>query len=80
MLIDPAQPLAFIKSYVEELDQGLKKQTDTGLSLGQKVWLGFCLMGILVTNSVCWSRFERASFGLYRWSALSLHIPAQVEH
>ena len=71
MLIDPAQPLAFIKSYVEELDQGLKKQTDTGLSLGQKVWLGFCLMGILVTNSVCWSRFERASFGLYRWSALS---------
>ena len=71
MLIDPAQPLAFIKSYVEELDQGLKQQTDTGLSLGQKVWLGFCLMGILVTHSVCWSRFERASFGLYRWSALS---------
>ncbi len=28
-------------------------------------------MGILVTNSVCWSRFERASFGLYRLSALS---------
>ena len=71
MLIDPAQPLAFIKSYVEELDQGLTKQTGTGLSLGQKVWLGFCLMGILVTNSVCWSRFERASFGLYRVSALS---------
>ncbi len=45
--------------------------TGTGLSLGQNVWLGFCLMGILVTSSVCWSRFERASFRLHRWSALS---------
>ena len=71
MLIDPTQPLPFIKNYVESLDKGLKKHTGTGLSLGQKVWLGCCLMGILVTNSVCWARFERASFGLYRFSALS---------
>lgn len=71
MLIDPTEPLPFIKNYVEALDKGLKKHTGKGLSLGQKLWLGFCLMGILVTNSVCWSRFERASFGLYRFSALS---------
>jgi hypothetical protein len=71
MLIDPAQPLPFIKSDVEARDQGLKKSTGTGLSLGHNVGLGFCLMGILVTNSVCWSRFERASFGVYRWSVLS---------
>jgi hypothetical protein len=71
MLIDPAQPLPFIKSYLEALDKGLKKHTGKGLSVDQKLWLGCCLMGILVTNSVCWSRFERASFGLYRFSALS---------
>jgi hypothetical protein len=71
MLIAPTEPLPFIKNYIEALDKGLKKHTGKGLSLGQAVWLGFCLMGILVTNSVCWARFERASFGLYRFSALS---------
>jgi hypothetical protein len=71
MLIDPAQPLPFIKSYLEALDEGLKTHTGKGLSLSQEIWLGCCLMGILITNSVCWSRFERASFGSYRFSALS---------
>ena len=28
-------------------------------------------MGILVTNSVCWARFERASLGRYSLAALS---------
>lgn len=71
MLIAPDQPLPFIKNYVEQLDKGLKKQSEQGLSIVQKAWLGFCLMGILITNSICWSRFERASFGCYRFSALS---------
>jgi hypothetical protein len=37
----------------------------------QRSWLGLCLMGILVTNSVCWARFERASLGRYSLAALS---------
>ena len=71
MLIAPTQPLPFIKNYMETLDKGLQKHTGKGLCLGQKVWLGSCLKGILVTNSVWWSRFVRASFCLYRFSALS---------
>jgi DDE superfamily endonuclease len=36
-----------------------------------KHWLSFCLMGILATKSVCWAKFERASFGRYGTAALS---------
>ena len=46
MLIDPAQPLPFIKSYLEALDEGLKTHTGKGLSLSQEIWLGCCLMGM----------------------------------
>ena len=34
-----------------------------GLSYTQKGWLCFCLTGILLTNTVCWARYERMSFG-----------------
>jgi len=37
----------------------------------QKIWLGFCLTGMLLTNSVCWAKFERASLGEYKIAALS---------
>lgn len=37
----------------------------------QKVWLGFSLTGILLTNSVNWSANSRVSLGLYSVSALS---------
>jgi len=33
------------------------------LSRIQKEWLGFCLLAIVVTNSVCWKRFERVCLG-----------------
>jgi hypothetical protein len=59
--------LAFVRTFVDDLDTALKKIDPTsGLTLNQKDWLGFCLQGIFVTNSVCWKRFERASLG--RWS------------
>jgi len=41
------------------------------LSRGQRAWLAFCLMGILLTNTVCWAAFERAGLGGYRLGALS---------
>jgi hypothetical protein len=37
----------------------------------QRGWLGFCLMGIILTNSICWARFERMSLGRYKIAALS---------
>lgn len=42
-----------------------------GLSRTQRWWLGICLMGIMVTNSVCWARFERATLGCYSLAALA---------
>jgi len=66
------KPLPFVERFVDELDTGLRAHEPTkGLSSTQRKWLGFCLMGILLTNSLCWARFERASLGKYKQSALS---------
>lgn len=65
-------PLPFVEDFINELDKGLKiYQPEMGLSRIQRGWLGFCLMGIILTNSVCWARFERASLGKYKLGALS---------
>jgi hypothetical protein len=69
MYID--EPAPFIKAYVEELDKCLRKlEPHGGLSNLQKKWLAFCLLAIVVTNSVCWARFERASLSQYSVAAL----------
>lgn len=70
MFVD--EPLPFVKEFINQLDEGLSQgQTGPRLSITQKAWLGFCLMGILITNSVCWAKFERASLGSYSRTALS---------
>lgn len=64
--------LSFVKEFVEELDMGLKKNPEAKpLTKKQKMFLGFCLMGMITTNSVCWARFERASLGGYAVAAIS---------
>jgi len=70
MLID--KPASFIQTFVEDLNDGLKELEPTAkLTRIQRTWLGFCLMGILLVNSVCWAKFERASLGGYKIAALS---------
>ena len=64
--------LPFVKDFVEDLDKELRKISPTvGLSKIQKWWLGFCILSIALSNSVCWKKFERISFGKYTHSALS---------
>jgi len=66
------EPLPFVDEYVEELDRVLEElKPGQGLSSLQRKWLKFCLMGIIVTNSVCWAKFARSSLGVYTASALS---------
>ena len=66
------QTLPFVTAYVEELDSALRRiAPEAGLSRIQKGWLGFCLVAIVVTNSICWRRFERASLGRYSYASLS---------
>lgn len=56
------EPLPFIKQYINHLDDSLKQENVAhALTFAQKLWLGFCLMGILMTNSICWAKFERLS-------------------
>jgi DDE superfamily endonuclease len=65
-------PLPVVQAFVDELHEALDKyQPGAGLSRLQRRWLSFCLMGILVTNAVCWAKFERASLGQYSLAALS---------
>ncbi len=62
----------FITEFVDALDDAISQHdSQKRLSKTQKYWLAFCLMGILATKSVCWAKFERASFGQYGISALS---------
>ncbi len=68
-----SDPLPFVNEFLDGLDAALKTHNPLapGLSKTQRGWLGFCLMGILITNTVCWAQFERASLGRYAVGALS---------
>jgi len=64
--------LPFVEMYVEWLDESLRAHSPgRKLTRIQKLWLKFCLMGILITNTVCWNAFERAGLGEYQLGALS---------
>ncbi|MFL7868697.1 MAG: transposase [Anaerolineales bacterium] len=68
-------PLPFVEAYVEQLSAGLEShQPKAGLSRGQKAWLSFGLMGIMVTESVCWRKWVRAGLGRYSEALLSWYF------
>jgi hypothetical protein len=62
----------FVRMFVDELDRALKhRDPHAGRTRIQKEWVGFCLVAMIVTNSVCWKRFERASLGTRSARSLS---------
>jgi hypothetical protein len=66
------ETLPFVKTFMDEVDHALKRlDPEAGLTNIQKEWVGFCLLAIIVTNSVCWKRFERASLGRHMAASLS---------
>lgn len=67
-----ARPSLFVLTFVDAVNAAIKAHPPgQGLSALQRTWLAFCLTAILVTNAVCWARFERASLGTYSLAALS---------
>jgi len=67
-----SNPLPFIEDYTKELNRLLSIScADYQLSNIQRQWLATCIMGIISTNTICWSRFERASLGQHQVGALS---------
>lgn len=64
--------LPFISDFIEELNQSIQKiNSKNKLSKAQRLWLKFCLMGILLSNQICWTKFEQIGLGGYKLSALS---------
>jgi hypothetical protein len=64
--------LPFIRNYVYLLNEALKQNDpDKQLSRLQVYWLSFIILGILVTNTVCWQKISRSSIGTYSSSAIS---------
>jgi DDE superfamily endonuclease len=66
------QPAPFVRAFVDAVDEAIRAQSPShGMSAMQRTWLAFCVTAVLVTNSICWARFERASLGTYALAALS---------
>src|SRR5881628_2517889 len=66
------KPAPFVRAFVEAVDAAIRAhQPNHAMSVTQRTWLAFCITAVLVTNSICWARFERASLGTYAIAALS---------
>jgi hypothetical protein len=66
------KPAPFVSAFVNAVDEAIRAQSPGhGMSTMQRAWLAFCVTAVLVTNSICWARFERASLGSYSLAALS---------
>jgi hypothetical protein len=66
------KPAPFVSAFVDAVDAVMRAhQPNHAMSVTQRTWLAFCITAVLVTNSMCWARFARASLGTYAMAALS---------
>jgi len=66
------KPLPFVVTYIEMLNETMKEHMPGFvLSNIQSARLSFYIMGILVTNSICWAIMRRSSIENYNSAALS---------
>jgi hypothetical protein len=66
------KPAPFVNAFIDAVDETIRAHSPhQGMSALQRAWLAFCVTAVLVTNSICWARFERASLGTYSLAALS---------
>src|SRR6266446_1165134 len=66
------KPAPFVRAFVEAVNDAIRAHHPShAMSATQRAWLAFCVTAVLVTNSICWARFERASLGTYSLAALS---------
>ena len=64
--------LPFIKEYVNSLNTAIELHSpEQSLTKLQCCWLTFIILGILVTNTVCWQKIERFSLGKQKAASLS---------
>src|SRR5207245_4095113 len=66
------KPAPFVRAFVDVVDEAVVElRPSHGMSAMQRTWLAFCVTAVLVTSSICWARFERASLGTYSLAVLS---------
>src|SRR5712692_8524451 len=66
------KPAPFVSAFVAAVDDAIREHHPShAMSATQRAWLAFCVTAVLITNSICWARFERASLGTYSLAALS---------
>jgi hypothetical protein len=66
------KPAPFVSAFIEAVDTAIRAhQPHHAMSATQRTWLACCLTAVLVTNGICWARFERASLGTSSLAALS---------
>ena len=64
--------LPFIKDYIVAINEAIKQQQpEKHLTRLQCGWLSFVILALLVTNSLCWKRYERFSINKYTAAGLS---------
>jgi hypothetical protein len=66
------KPAPCVRAFVDAVNAAIRMpQPHHALSGTPRTWLAFCITAVLVTNSSCWARFERASRGAYAMAALA---------
>ena len=64
--------LPFVKTYINEIESSMEKyDSNMKITRIQKSWLGFCIMAIFMTRTVCWAKFERACLSMRSSAAIS---------
>jgi hypothetical protein len=67
-----AKPAPFVNAFIDAVDEAIRQDhPNSGMSATQRLWLAFCITATLITHSICWARFERASLGTCSMAALS---------
>ncbi|WP_300463807.1 hypothetical protein [Desulfobacula sp.] len=65
-------PLPFINSFIDKVNKAIQEYNpDKCLTRIQKNWIKFCIMSVLMTNTVCWFNFAKTSMGKCSFAALS---------
>jgi hypothetical protein len=66
------KPAPFGRAFVDAVDTAMRMpQPQHAMSVTQRTWLAFGLTAVLVTHSLGWARFARASLGTYALAALA---------
>ena len=66
------EPAQFINEFIESINDLIRtKNPGNALSRKQRAFLAFCIMGILITNKICWTTYQKTFIGKVTVGSLS---------